>query len=57
MADVVVKPAKPTKPRGLACSICGCRDLPVYYTRERNGSILRVRQCRHCGKKIVTHER
>lgn len=57
MADVVAKPTKPTKPRGISCPVCGCRDLPVYYTRERESGIMRVRQCRHCGRKIVTHER
>lgn len=41
---------------GLACSKCGCRHLPVYYTRERRGYILRVRTCRHCGHRVTTRE-
>ena len=42
---------------GLACSKCGCRDLRVYYTRPRRGGVIvRVRVCRHCGKRIVTRE-
>lgn len=43
--------------RGLICPRCGCRHLPVVYTRPKVGGILRVRQCRHCGKRISTRER
>ena len=49
--------AKQTEPRGLACTQCGCRHLPVNYTRQRRGFILRVRECRNCGKRMVTRER
>lgn len=42
---------------GLECSACGCRHLPVYYTRRRRGFISRVRFCRNCGKRKITHER
>jgi len=35
-----------------------CRRLPVYYTRRRpDGSIMRSRQCRNCGKLVTTYER
>ena len=41
---------------GLVCRHCGCRHLPVYYTRRQNGRIIRVRECRHCGRRLVTWE-
>jgi transcription elongation factor Elf1 len=43
-------------PRGLECRHCGCRDLRVLYTRQRPRSIMRVRVCRHCGRRVVTRE-
>ncbi|TVQ33892.1 MAG: hypothetical protein EA376_01270 [Phycisphaeraceae bacterium] len=43
--------------RGVVCPSCGCAHLPVQYTRRRSGFIMRVRQCRHCGRRIVTRER
>lgn len=46
-----------TRSSGLACPKCGCRHLPVVYTRPRDNGILRARQCRHCGKRIITRER
>jgi len=46
----------PTPPRGLECRGCGCGDLRVLYTRYRAGSIVRVRACRHCGRRLVTRE-
>jgi len=46
------------EPRGVACSRCGCRHLPVYYTRHRpDGSIMRRRQCRNCGRMVTTYEK
>ncbi|MCC7204401.1 MAG: hypothetical protein IT441_04930 [Phycisphaeraceae bacterium] len=42
--------------RGLVCSKCGCRDLRVVYTRARLSYILRLRQCRHCGRRVTTRE-
>jgi hypothetical protein len=42
--------------RGLECRACGCRHFEVLYTRPRPGGIMRVRQCRHCGKRLVTRE-
>lgn len=42
---------------GLECPKCGCRHLPVSYTRKRPGHILRVRRCRHCGRRVATRER
>lgn len=43
---------------GVSCPDCGCEHLPVYYTRRRRGGkIIRVRICRHCGRKVLTTER
>ncbi|HUU70015.1 MAG TPA: hypothetical protein VM186_10855 [Planctomycetota bacterium] len=43
---------------GVVCRQCGCRHLPVYYTRSRpDGVIMRRRQCRNCGKVMTTYER
>lgn len=47
--------AKP-KDEGLMCPKCGCRHLPVQYTRQRNGYIMRVRECRYCGRRMTTRE-
>lgn len=43
--------------KGLTCPRCGCRHLFVVYTRGKPGHILRVRECRHCGRRLVTRER
>jgi len=58
------RPAKPlTRDKttrddlGLACPSCGCRHLPVWYTRQKPGYVLRVRLCRHCGRRLTTRER
>ena len=60
-APVVEQPepsvsAPQPKPLGLECRACGCRHFEVLYTRPRPGGIMRVRQCRHCGKRLVTRE-
>jgi len=48
----------PPRPRGLSCAHCGCRHLPVVYTRHTlDGRILRRRQCRHCGRRVTTWEK
>ena len=43
--------------RGLVCRHCGCQDFRVTYTRSTwHGRIMRRRQCRHCGKRMLTWE-
>lgn len=43
--------------RGLECPRCGCKHLPVFYTRRMSEHrILRKRICRNCGRKVVTYE-
>ena len=41
---------------GVACRKCGCRRVPVYYTRPLRGFVMRVRECRDCGRRLVTRE-
>ena len=53
-ADAVASPAER---RGLECRVCGCRHFEVLYTRPWPGGIMRVRRCRHCGKRLMTRER
>jgi len=58
MATAVIQDAPQDQPRGVVCRHCGCRHLPVYYTRRQpDGSIMRRRQCRNCGKMVTTYER
>lgn len=45
-----------SKKAPFTCFTCGCRHFYVVYTRPRRGYILRVRACRHCGRRIVTRE-
>ena len=42
---------------GLECRKCGCRDFRVYYTRPKDGFIMRRRRCRNCGTLITTYEK
>ena len=42
---------------GLVCPRCGCGHFRVIYTRpRRNGTVLRRRECRHCGRRMLTVE-
>jgi DNA-directed RNA polymerase subunit RPC12/RpoP len=50
-------PLRLSDKRGLECPKCGCRHLPVFYTRRVGGGrIMRSRECRHCGRRVVTYE-
>ncbi|MBN2474854.1 MAG: hypothetical protein JXB62_09630 [Pirellulales bacterium] len=42
---------------GITCPCCGCRHLPVLYTRQLVRQTMRVRQCRHCGRRVKTYEK
>jgi len=47
-----------TEARGLRCPKCGCGHFRVIYTRSAwGGRIVRRRECRHCGRRVVTTER
>ena len=44
--------------RGLRCPKCGCEHFRVIYTRRAwGGKIMRSRECRHCGRRVITYER
>lgn len=43
--------------RGLRCPRCGCRHFYTTHTEPlRDGRIRRRKECRHCGRRIVTYE-
>jgi transcriptional regulator NrdR family protein len=50
-------PPRPNIPAGLRCPRCGCRALPVYYTRSQDNHILRIRHCSQCSRRLLTRER
>ena len=42
---------------GVRCRRCGCAHVPVLYTHPMPyDRIKRIRECRHCGKRMVTYE-
>lgn len=44
--------------RGLECTSCGCKRFRVIYTRPASGGrLLRRRECRLCGKRLLTWEK
>jgi hypothetical protein len=43
-------------PVGVRCPSCSCAHAPVYYTREKLGHVVRVRECRNCGRRFTTRE-
>lgn len=43
--------------KGISCPKCGCRHLFVLRTRQApRDRIMRVRECRNCGRTVVTYE-
>lgn len=42
---------------GVKCPECNCADMRVYRTIRHQDRIVRVRVCRHCGRRVVTYER
>ena len=47
----------PMQKRGPECPKCGCRHFRVLYTRRVWGRrLLRRRECRHCGRRMMTCE-
>lgn len=58
MTPPKIWPPPAERGKGLECRKCGCRDFHVLYTRPQfGGYIMRVRECRHCGKRLLTRER
>ena len=42
---------------GIRCFHCGCRHFYTTHTEPIAGGLIRRRkQCRHCGRRIVTFE-
>ena len=56
MAGDESKTTQSTPTEGIGCPRCGCRHMYVVYTRQRAKKILRVRECRYCGRRIKTYE-
>lgn len=51
------QPDTPRVPAGLRCPKCGCCHFWTTHTEPlRNGRIRRRKECRHCGRKVVTLE-
>jgi transcriptional regulator NrdR family protein len=44
------------KTLGVECPKCGCKHLPVLYTRQQLKKTLRYRECRNCGRRVITCE-
>lgn len=43
--------------KGLTCPGCGCRHWSVIYVRYKRDLIVRRRECRNCGRRILTYEK
>ena len=44
-------------PDGPVCLQCGCRDFRVSNRwKKRDGTVRRLKRCRHCGQPIHTSE-
>ena len=41
---------------GLVCPDCGCRHFEVARTTPQEGTIMRDRYCRNCGRRVRTTE-
>ena len=54
---MVDRPTRPKATPGLVCPACGCRHFYVLYTRPRDGKIVRRKECRHCGRRVLTTEK
>lgn len=46
----------PAKETGLRCPRCNCGHFYVLWTRHRERSVRRRRECRNCGHQITTNE-
>lgn len=55
--DTFAQPT-PEEERGIRCPKCGCAHFRVIYTRQAWGGVIRRRrECRNCGKRMITTER
>lgn len=44
------------KPKGIVCPKCGCRHMKAVQSDPRPNAKFRYRECRNCGKRILTKE-
>lgn len=42
--------------KGFRCRYCGSCEMFVCYTRRERDRVVRVRECKDCGKRIRTYE-
>jgi transcriptional regulator NrdR family protein len=50
-------PPPAPQPVGIECPHCGCRHFYTTHTEPlHDGRIRRRKECRHCGRKLVTYE-
>jgi hypothetical protein len=43
---------------GLVCPRCECQHFRVVYlARKPGGVLMRLRECRHCMRRVITRER
>lgn len=54
---VTPKPEGKESVSRMRCKDCGCEHLPVLYTRHRESKVIRVRECRNCGRRVATQEK
>jgi len=47
----------PQYAEGVRCPECGCGHWRVLKTRKGPGTIVRRRECRHCGRRLTTREK
>jgi DNA-directed RNA polymerase subunit RPC12/RpoP len=45
-----------TEVQGIECPRCGCGHFSTGWVRHKNKMVVRRRDCRHCGKKVMTYE-
>ena len=57
VAPAAKPPAKKESESGLACPKCGCKHVPVVYTRHALKRTVRRRECRHCAFRFTTTEK
>jgi transcriptional regulator NrdR family protein len=41
---------------GIPCRGCGCTHHHVVYVRRLEGRVMRRRECRNCGRRMITYE-
>jgi hypothetical protein len=56
MADIATTTTEKCGLQGIECPECGCRKLPVLYTRYRRNRVVRFRQCHGCHRRVMTYE-